>query len=42
MQTITRILSLPVDQSTIDFALICVAIVAVRVGLSIILHKLSR
>jgi len=42
MQTITHILTLPVDQSTIDFALICAAMVAVRVGLSIIFHKLSR
>jgi hypothetical protein len=42
MQTINHILSLPVDQGTIDFALICVAIVAVRVGLSVILHKLNK
>jgi hypothetical protein len=42
MQTISHILSLPVDQSTLDFALICAAIVAVRVMLSIVLHKLSR
>jgi hypothetical protein len=42
MQTISHILSLPVDQSTIDFALICAGIVAVRIGLSVIFHKLSR
>ncbi len=42
MQTISHILTLPVDQSTIDFALICAAMVAARVGLSVILHKLSR
>jgi hypothetical protein len=42
MQTIHHILSLPVDQGTIDFALICAAIVAARIGLSIVLHKLSR
>jgi hypothetical protein len=42
MQTINHILSLPVDQSTIDFALICVAMVAARIGLSVIFHKLSR
>jgi hypothetical protein len=42
MQTISHILSLPVDQCTIDFALICAAIVAVRVGLSVILHQLNK
>ena len=42
MQTINHILTLPVNQSTIDFALVCAGIVAVRIGLSIILHKLSR
>jgi hypothetical protein len=42
MNTINHILSLPVNQSTIDFALICAAIVAIRVGLSVIFHKLSR
>lgn len=42
MNTISHILSLPVNQGTIDFALVCVAIVAIRVGLSVILHKLSR
>jgi hypothetical protein len=42
MQTIAHILSLPVDQSTIDFSLICAGIVAVRVMLSVVLHKLSK
>jgi hypothetical protein len=42
MQTIHHILSLPVDQSTIDFALICAAMVAVRIGLSVVLHKLNK
>jgi hypothetical protein len=42
MQTINHILSLPVDQSTIDFALICAAMVAARIGLSIVLHKLNK
>lgn len=42
MQTIDHILSLPVNQCTIDFALIRAGIVAVRVLLSIVLHKLSR
>ena len=42
MQTITHILSLPVDNSTLDFALVCAGIVAVRVGLSIVLHKLAK
>jgi hypothetical protein len=42
MQTITHILTLPVSSNTLDFALICAAIVAVRVGLSIIIHKLNK
>jgi len=42
MQTITHILTLLVNQSTTDFALICAGIVAIRVMLSIVLHKLSR
>jgi len=42
MTTISHILSLPVSSDTLDFALICAAIVAVRVGLSVIFHKLSR
>ena len=42
MQTISHILSLPVNQSTIDFALICAAIVALRVGLSVVIHQLNK
>jgi hypothetical protein len=42
MQTITHILSLPVSSDTLDFALICAAIVAIRIGLSIVLHKLNK
>jgi hypothetical protein len=42
MQTISHILTLPVDQSTLDFALICAGIVAIRIGLSIVLHKLNK
>jgi len=42
MNTINHILTLPVNQSTIDFALVCAGIVAIRIGLSIVLHKLSR
>jgi hypothetical protein len=42
MQVLTHILTLPVDQSTIDFALICAGIVAIRIGLSIVLHKLNK
>jgi hypothetical protein len=42
MQTIAHILSLPISSETIDFALICAAMVAVRIGLSVIIHKLYR
>jgi hypothetical protein len=42
MQTITHILSLPVNNSTIDFALVCAAIVTVRVMFSAVLHKLNK
>jgi hypothetical protein len=42
MQTINHILTLPVSSNTLDFALVCAGIVAVRIGLSIILHKLSK
>jgi hypothetical protein len=42
MQTITHILSLPLSDATLDFALICAGIVAVRIGLSIVLHKLNK
>ena len=41
MNLINHIMSLPIEQSTLDFALICAAIVAVRVMLSIVLHKLN-
>ena len=42
MNLINHIMSLPVDQSTLDFALICAAIVAIRVLLSIVLHKVAK
>jgi len=42
MNTITHILSLPVSSDTINLAYICAGILAVRVGLSIIMHKLPR
>jgi hypothetical protein len=42
MQTLSHILSLPVNQSTIDFALICAAMIAVRIMLSVIFHKLNK
>jgi hypothetical protein len=42
MNIINHILSLPVDQGTLDFALICAAIVALRIGLSVIIHKLYK
>jgi hypothetical protein len=42
MQTISHILSLPISSETIDFALICAAMVAVRIGLSIVFHKLNK
>jgi len=42
MQTISHILALPVSSSTLDFALICAGIVALRVGLSIVLHKVNK
>ena len=42
MNVITHILSLPVSDDTLNLALICAALVVVRVGLSIILHNLSR
>ena len=41
MNLITHIMSLPVNQSTLDFALVCAGIVVVRVALSIVLHKLN-
>jgi hypothetical protein len=42
MQTINHILSLPVDQSTLDFALVCAAMIAARIGLSVAFHKLTK
>ena len=42
MNTIHHILSLPWDQSTLDFALICAAMVVARVGLSVVFHKLTK
>lgn len=41
MNLINHIMSLPIDQSTLDFALVCAAIVAIRVVLSIVLYKLN-
>jgi len=41
MQIINHILSLPISSDTINLALICAGILAVRVGLSIILHKIK-
>ena len=35
-------MSLPIEQSTLDFALVCAGIVAVRVALSVVLHKLNK
>jgi hypothetical protein len=42
MNLINHILSLPWNQSTLDFALICVAMVAARIMLSVVLHKLNK
>jgi hypothetical protein len=42
MNLINHILSLPWDQSSLDFALICAGMIAVRVGLSVVLHKLNK
>jgi hypothetical protein len=42
MQTINHILSLPLSDTTLDFALVCAAIVTVRLMLSVILRKLSK
>jgi hypothetical protein len=42
MQVLTHILTLPVSSSTLDFALVCAGIVAIRVLLSIVIHKLPR
>ena len=42
MNAINHIMSLPMSADTINLALICAALLVVRVGLSVILHKLSR
>jgi hypothetical protein len=42
MNTIHHILSLPWDQSTLDFALICAGMVAVRIMLSVVFHKINK
>ena len=42
MTIINHILSLPVSSDTLNLAYICAALVVVRVGLSVILHNLSR
>jgi hypothetical protein len=42
MQTINHIMSLPVSPDTVNLAYICAALLVVRIGLSIVLHKLSR
>jgi hypothetical protein len=42
MNVINHILSLPVSGDTINLAYICATLLVVRVGLSIVLHKLSR
>lgn len=42
MNIIHHILSLPWDHSTLDFALVCAAMVAARVGLSVVFHKLTK
>jgi len=42
MNIINHILSLPWDQSTFDFALICAAMIAARVMLSVVFHKLTK
>jgi hypothetical protein len=41
MNTINHILSLPWNQSTLDFALICAGMIGVRIMLSVVLHKLK-
>ena len=42
MNLITHILSLPISSDTVNLAYICAGILAVRIGLSVILHNLSR
>lgn len=41
MTIITHILSLPVSSDTVNLAYICAALVVVRVGLSIVLHRIK-
>jgi hypothetical protein len=41
MNVINHIMSLPVSDDTINLALICAGILAVRVGLSVILHQIK-
>jgi hypothetical protein len=41
MNVINHILSLPVSSDTINLAYICAALVVVRIGLSIVLHKIK-
>jgi hypothetical protein len=41
MNTINHILSLPVSSDTVNLALICAALLVVRVTLSVILHKIK-
>jgi hypothetical protein len=41
MNLINHILSLPVSPHTINLAYICAGILAVRIGLSIVLHKIK-
>jgi hypothetical protein len=42
MNIIHHILSLPWDSSTLDFALICAAMVTARVMLSVVFHKINK
>lgn len=42
MNVINHIMSLPISPDTINLAYICAGILAVRISLSIILHKLPR
>lgn len=42
MNLINHILSLPWDQSTLDFALVCAAMVAARIMLSVVFHKINK
>jgi len=41
MNVINHILSLPVSSDTLNLAYICAGLLSVRVGLSIILHKIK-